>query len=385
MEALKTEARKIKVEIEEFSCRTAKEVAGLVTAISDIEDESYKMIKRNRCIDTEIETLFKEKEAIELSLDKNYQMLKSLSAQKEEMDKTIDIEMKKLKERDTEVKEIISRLSNSDPPKQANTSADSDMIEFLKQTITRKEEDILCPICLEPAQIPIFTCPDSHIICSACVPKIQECPQCRVDLPQPLKRHRFAEKTAAELEELLEKLRKLTGINREQEQEQQLGNSNLVGKEPNDMGKRTWANWASLHLGAVTEPTTPGAVGPPTPRPEEEDIGRSLIMSPSDFHQLFVGNLPWDCTEDHLVELFGKYGRVTDVRINQKQGRDNTQARGGKTPAFVPNFGFIVFESTDCVERALAAKPIMLYGNHRYFNMDPLNHIASLTFDHLAG
>ena len=51
----------------------------------------------------------------------------------------------------------------------------------------------------------------------------------------------------------------------------------------------------------------------------------------------------------------------------------------------VPNFGFIVFESTDCVERALAAKPIMLYGNHRYFNMDPLNHIASLTFDHLAG
>ena len=73
------------------------------------------------------------------------------------------------------------------------------------------------------------------------------------------------------------------------------------------------------------------------------------------------------------------------MRINQKQGRDNTQARGGKTPAFVPNFGFIVFESTDCVERALAAKPIMLYGNHRYFNMDPLNHIASLTFDHLAG
>ena len=35
----------------------------------------------------------------------------------------------------------------------------------------------------------------------------------------------------------------------------------------------------------------------------------------------------------------------------------------------VPNFGFIVFESTECVERALAAKPIMLYGNHRYLIM----------------
>ena len=31
------------------------------------------------------------------------------------------------------------------------------------------------------------------------------------------------------------------------------------------------------------------------------------------------------------------------------------------------NFGFIVFESTDCVERALAANPIMLYGNHRLY------------------
>ena len=28
-----------------------------------------------------------------------------------------------------------------------------------------------------------------------------------------------------------------------------------------------------------------------------------------------------------------------------------------------------MFESTDCVERALAAKPIMLYGNHRYINI----------------
>ena len=52
----------------------------------------------------------------------------------------------------------------------------------------------------------------------------------------------------------------------------------------------------------------------------------------------------------------------------------------------VPNFGFIVFESTDCVERALAAKPIMLYGNHRYFNMGLHSHLVHLlTFNHLAG
>ena len=31
----------------------------------------------------------------------------------------------------------------------------------------------------------------------------------------------------------------------------------------------------------------------------------------------------------------------------------------------VPNFGFIVFEDAASVERALSAKPILLYGNHR--------------------
>ena len=30
----------------------------------------------------------------------------------------------------------------------------------------------------------------------------------------------------------------------------------------------------------------------------------------------------------------------------------------------VPNFGFIVFTDSESVERALAAKPILLYGSH---------------------
>ena len=64
MDALKAEARKIEAEIEEFSSRTAKEVADLLTVISNVEDESDRMIKRERYIDAEVETLLKEKEAI---------------------------------------------------------------------------------------------------------------------------------------------------------------------------------------------------------------------------------------------------------------------------------------------------------------------------------
>ena len=61
-------------------------------------------------------------------------------------------------------------------------------------------------------------------------------------------------------------------------------------------------------------PAAPGGGGPPMARPErfskEEEMGRNRIMSSSDSQQLFVGNLPHDCTEDHLTELFGKYGKV---------------------------------------------------------------------------
>ena len=133
----------------------------------------------------------------------------------------IDAEVKKLQERHIEVKDILGRLANPQPAKQTNTFVENEMVDFLKKAITRKEEDLLCPVCLEIALTPIFTCPDSHIICSACVPKlkVQECPQCRVVLAQPLKRHRFAEKTAVELEELLQAMRKLTGIGTHQDQE----------------------------------------------------------------------------------------------------------------------------------------------------------------------
>jgi len=111
---------------------------------------------------------------------------------------------------------------------------------------------------------------------------------------------------------------------------------------------------------------TPGSG--PQARPErfskEEDGGRS-----SDSQQLFVGNLPHNCNEDELIELFTKYGKVMDVRINQKAGRADAAGRGGrdggKGPGFVPNFGFIVFDTVESVERALKDKPIMLYGSHR--------------------
>ena len=188
MNALKAEAQKIAKEIEEFTSRTAKEVAALVITISALEDDNDKMAKRVTCIDAEAEALAKEKEEIKLALIENEERLKRFSQKKREMEEMIDHEMRKLMDRDAEVKEILGRMSNSGKPKQETTLGENKMVEFLKGAIEKKEEDLTCPICLEIAKPPIFTCPDSHIICTACVPKVQMCPQCRVDLPTPPKR-----------------------------------------------------------------------------------------------------------------------------------------------------------------------------------------------------
>uniref|UniRef100_A0A3Q1FRC5 G3BP stress granule assembly factor 2b n=1 Tax=Acanthochromis polyacanthus TaxID=80966 RepID=A0A3Q1FRC5_9TELE len=73
-----------------------------------------------------------------------------------------------------------------------------------------------------------------------------------------------------------------------------------------------------------------------------------------DSHQLFVGNLPHDIDESELKEFFMTYGNVVELRIN-------TKGVGGK----LPNFGFVVFDDSEPVQRILGAKPIMFRGDVR--------------------
>ena len=55
------EGERIEEEIEEFSSRAAKDVASLVTEMSDIEDDSDRITKKIESIDEEIFSLAREK------------------------------------------------------------------------------------------------------------------------------------------------------------------------------------------------------------------------------------------------------------------------------------------------------------------------------------
>merc|ERR1712096_263142 len=68
------------------------------------------------------------------------------------------------------------------------TKEDSKLLDFLTSSILEKENDLECPVCLETATIPIYRCPESHLICSSCRPKVVECPECRLEYGDVLRR-----------------------------------------------------------------------------------------------------------------------------------------------------------------------------------------------------
>ena len=195
MDLLKDEVPRIQEDFEELRNQEAFYDDHLMREDRDIEYEAYQLNNRKMCIEEEVKFLAQEREAVNMALMENSKRSKNLAGEKEEMDQMFDEERKKLRKRKAVVKEILVHVKLS---KQA--------VWIWQKSIEKKKEDLTCTICLEVSKTPIYTCPESHIICSTCatIPELNKCPECCEDLPTPLKRHRFAEKIAEELEELLE-------------------------------------------------------------------------------------------------------------------------------------------------------------------------------------
>uniref|UniRef100_A0A8C5ET27 RRM domain-containing protein n=1 Tax=Gouania willdenowi TaxID=441366 RepID=A0A8C5ET27_GOUWI len=74
-----------------------------------------------------------------------------------------------------------------------------------------------------------------------------------------------------------------------------------------------------------------------------ESEGRRMVRYP-DAHQLFVGNIPHDVEKPELMEFFEQFGSVLDFKIISR----------GKHP----NFGFVVFNDSEPVQKILSSRPI---------------------------
>merc|ERR1712228_1087274 len=81
-----------------------------------------------------------------------------------------------------------------------NEPVNTELLEYLQDSVEGKKKELECPVCLETAQIPIYMCQNSHLVCSDCLPKLKECPECRKKYPTPAMKHRYAEKLVEEKE-----------------------------------------------------------------------------------------------------------------------------------------------------------------------------------------
>ena len=86
------------------------------------------------------------------------------------------------------------------------------MKDFLLESISAKKSLLECPVCYETASLPIHKCPKEHLICSKCLPKMdQKCPTCRIDIHKSTDSiFRLAEENYLELQKLRSKLANLS-------------------------------------------------------------------------------------------------------------------------------------------------------------------------------
>jgi len=76
-------------------------------------------------------------------------------------------------------------------------------ISHLDKQIAQKKEELECPVCFSVCKPPILRCPEFHLVCSECWPRMSVCGECRAPYEGRM-RHRYAERTHKEMEDLVQ-------------------------------------------------------------------------------------------------------------------------------------------------------------------------------------
>ena len=161
----------------------AKEMAALLRAIDQAEDEKQEVEKKLaqlqisrddflREVEQKFEEMQKTKEDQETKLAK-------LLVKKEKLENYLDEKSRENHARklqlENEIEEIKTALQET-PSGQTGTSDESLkkwMLKHFDNQIESMKEKLQCPVCFDLASAPIFCCLEQHLICSDCLPKVK--------------------------------------------------------------------------------------------------------------------------------------------------------------------------------------------------------------------
>ena len=172
-----------------------KEYQKIESSVAELREAQKELTRKSKQNAKEKQNLEREKEILE---GKGEAKLALAKKQGEDLSQT-------LQQLNNDLKENIKSIEDLDIGASRVAENKNDFLDFLSNSIKEKEADLECPVCLETAEIPIYTCHQMHLICSKCRPKLNVCPEDREEY-QDMRRHRYAEKTSEELKKLKEML-----------------------------------------------------------------------------------------------------------------------------------------------------------------------------------
>ena len=183
-----------------------RELSDLETKIAKIKLRKSELLEESKNDDKKIQKYENKKSKVESDFDTKLRIQR-------EKGKSIKNEILYLERKLEETEKSTQNFPDTIKP---SFEPNEDFLKFIDNQISEKEKELECPVCLEVACSPIFMCSEQHLICSNCRPKLSNCPECREVYTGRHRRHRYAEKTAEELERLKNKkdqVRKYSNLN----------------------------------------------------------------------------------------------------------------------------------------------------------------------------
>ena len=200
------------------------EMTKIIVKIDHMKDEKRKKSKGLDQVDKELSDLktrmqelsLKRKDLLE-EMKQDNERIQKWESKRSKLEAYIDNEVIAKRKKGFEIEENIQSLEKKlsqikkdengaastaevpeTKPKEMAERKEPSLLEYLDSQIDEKERELECPVCLLEAEPLIFTCPEQHLICSNCRPKVKACPLCKLKYDKS-RRHRYAEKTSEEL------------------------------------------------------------------------------------------------------------------------------------------------------------------------------------------
>ena len=160
---------------EDDKCETVKEMTKLDQEIQDLEEKITKIKVDQRLLsskcdqcDAQIEKMERKRKKLEKYMETEMNKVRlegeTITREIQELNDSLQTNIKAtedLARLDVNTNKAESSPSDASSGKNETTAR---MVDFLTKSIQEKESDLECPVCFETAEVPIYMCPEMHLI-----------------------------------------------------------------------------------------------------------------------------------------------------------------------------------------------------------------------------